>query len=737
MIKLDDIVFSKGALPEGWTESKRDWSFEEGAIRVGKAAHFHLPLPGDGWERVRVEVEVESDAGAIVGCGEGALSVWVDLKSGISRVAVYEMAEVARQPLTLPPGGRRCRIAFELDEAHVRGFVEGVEAVAAPHPGPSQPFRWVELQLWGGCLLHRVRLLGERPAPGVPCGVKKEDGFYLEVCVDFIDDLRAGPWTAETFDQLFREFESWGVKRCHWICYGGSRDGWWYGARGVAGHHARLTFENVGDIFAQAVRSAHRYGIEIYALLKPFDMGFWPTHGEGTAEAAAEGKLRYNGGWIYWIADFAARNRQWITARKPALAGESTVGLIQRIDLVKEDEKEASFHVGEVRLYVSDDNVGYRLYDGPMVREEVVEEYPVWEHTASGGRPTGRLRKASVLRMHGLAIASRYIALGVDGADGSFANDLLNLVHLFGEKGEERRLTYGLKARVPGSSATERPDFRSAGVEFDVWPGTASAIFPGFDGIRARWALDSRERFLAVARGKETGPVAVFSPAFPEVRAWWLGWLKESLDAGADGIELRVRNHHGPLTWGEFGFEKPVRDEFLRRHGVDLWETDDFDKEAWRRLRGEGYTQFLREARALALSYGKPMGLHLSPTLNMEPDQGAAMEIHWDWRAWLLEGLADSVTMKEIWPGTRFAQEILSLTRPRGIATIFAPYANLLWRRPGGEEVVENWIHRARNHGYDGFQYYEGASVTTRTPCDGLKMLQPGLRTLFQREFSG
>jgi hypothetical protein len=346
------------------------------------------------------------------------------------------------------------------------------------------------------------------------------------------------------------------------------------------------------------------------------------------------------------------------------------------------------------------------------------------------------------MRLKDLEVRSPYLALAVEGRGESFANTLINLIHVFGENGEERRLTYGLMAR----SAAGEPDhcdlrgrvqdFRTLGVEFDCWPGTPTNVFPDYDGIRARCALDGAAGLLAVARGKEQGPIAMLSPSFAEVQDWWLTWVQDCLDAGADGIELRVRNHHSTLTWREFGFEKPVRDEFLRRYGVDLWETDDFNLTAWRRLRGEAYTQFYRRVRELARRCGKPMGLHVSPTTGiMEAEQGAAMEIFWDWRRWISEGLCDSVTMKEIWPRTPLAEEVLSLARPRHLRTIFCPYANNLWRKPGGERVVADWIRLAREGSYDGYQLYECCAVVRAAKDGSITMEQPALRELFQRQF--
>ena len=116
------------------------------------------------------------------------------------------------------------------------------------------------------------------------------------------------------------------------------------------------------------------------------------------------------------------------------------------------------------------------------------------------------------------------------------------------------------------------------------------------------------------------------------------------------------------------------------------------------------------------------------------------MDIHCDWRAWLDEGLADSVTLKEIWPRTRFAEEILAHTRPRGIPVIFCPYANAryLWQ-PGapGVAVCADWIRLAREGGFDGYQFYECAAVVRATPGGDVVMEQPALRDLFRQEFHG
>ena len=745
MRELMNFTFENGKLPPEWMEREREFSFERAALRSGNAFSADFIVPGNGWRKVRVEMEVEPIHGAAIACGDGSHTISVDLKRCRHSILNYGPSELAEARKEISPKAGFYLVAFEFDNGRLSARVDGDDVISAVAPQPQTVAGLIRIQFRDDCLVRRVTVLGdgalERPLYSCPPRVSKD--FVLEVNVDLPDDLMHAPFTTDMFDQMFTEFNRWGVRRVHWIYYGGAKSGLWDCCiQGLAYRNWVKTVEKMGELFPAAVKSAHAHGLEIFGLIKPFDMGFFESFGEGTPAAKAHGKLARIGGPIGWIANFAAQRRDLITSRKPGAFGPARSEAFTRIDLVKEDDRPAAFSVDDIRLFISDDNAAYRPYEGPMTREERIEEYPVWEHTASGGRPTGRNRRARVMRLKNLDIRSKYMALTVEGREESFANSLVNLIHVFGEHEEERRLTYGLMSRaVPAEPErcnlpTRVPDFRTLGVEFDCWPGTPTNVFPDYDGIRASYALDGPSGILAVARGKEQGPIAMLSPSFAEVQDWWLTWVQDCLDAGADGIELRVRNHHNTLTWREFGFEKPVRDEFLKRYGVDIWITDDFDPAAWRQLRGEAYTQFYRRVRDLTRRHGKPMGLHISPTTaGMEPEQGAAMEIHWDWRRWLGEGLCDSVTMKELWPRTSLAEEVLSLARPRNIRTIFCPYANNLWRKPGGERIVADWIRLAREGGYDGYQLYECCAVVRGSKDGRITMEQPALRELFRREF--
>lgn len=741
MEKIIEADFAAGRLPDGWWEESRSLSFEKGRLRSNRATVLKFFLPGNGWEKMRIEVDM--DAAERIDYSDGTLTLSVNLKTARNNLARYDIGTLVETGNFQPGGGKREKAAFQIDRGHWSMEIDNETVLKHDIPGTAAVSGLQELRFVGNCLIRRVRVLGDFPLafPAHGYSARKNAPFHLEAAVDFSSDLQFAPWTRDTFDQFFAELKSWGAKRCHWIHYGRMAEGWWPLAD-IAGKNAMETFRRCGEILPAAVEAAHRHGIQVYALLKPFDMGLFGTFPFGSAEAAQYGKLNRVGGSVHWITDFSAKNRGFIMARKPSAHGPSGAEKWTRIDVVKEDAEPCAFDIEALAILVSDDNLNYRPYDGPMVKGEVLENYPLWTHTASGGKANGSFRAVRIFRFSNLHLTSEYVAVTVDSKGASFANDLVNLIHVFGENGEDRMITYGVRPRVtafhPAEGAIRNPvmqDFKTAGIEFDTW-FRVTAIFPGYHPVRERFVFDGGHGFVGLARGKDAGPVAALSPSFPEVRGWWLAWIEDALKAGTDGIDLRVRNHHNPITWAEYGFERPVRDEFLSRYGVDIWETDDFDHGAWRRLRGEAYTGFVRDAKKLADRYHRRLGVHVSPTLNMEPDEGGSMEMHWDWRTWIDEGLADHVTMKEVWPGSRFAEEVLSHTQPRRIPVVFSPYANGSWRQGGGEEICANWIKIAREKGYDGFQFYECASVIQATSGGKLHLRRPALRALFQSIFA-
>ena len=78
-----------------------------------------------------------------------------------------------------------------------------------------------------------------------------------------------------------------------------------------------------------------------------------------------------------------------------------------------------------------------------------------------------------------------------------------------------------------------------------------------------------------------------------------------------DGIALYTYVENNGFRYPEeYGFNRPIVEEFKRRYGVDI-RTQPFGKPAWYRLRGEYVTQLFRELHAALARQGKKLSIVL------------------------------------------------------------------------------------------------------------------------------
>ena len=745
MEKIISHVFGLDKTPENWSflgllGKSSMYAFRDDGLLID--GRLTIPFYGKAWGKFKVEIEVVPVAGEVsLECFDESRVIRVGLRSPIffshkiyRNLTACPIAE--SNTSVIPQKGSRL-VVFEFDHGKMRGFVDDREVITAVDPEPQPVFGRVIMNFWGETLVKRLDIFAD-DALNVPVLPPRKSGeFHLEVAVDFCDDLDYAAFDRNMFDKLFRELKSWGTKRVQWIDHGNKKFGWWdHVPEGDITVNYSKTHAAVGDVIRAAVDAAHSRDIELYGVFKPFDVGIQHSFGEGTPEAIKYGKIMRVGGPVDWIMDFAADHQEYLMARKPVNFGQIKNNVINRIDLVKEDDQSPDITMDDIEIWVSNDNATYQLYRGPMEKRETIEDYPLWEHTSSGGRLTGEKKRCVVFRLENMKINEKYIALVCRKIANSFGNTLVNLIHVFDEKGEERLVTYGAVPRLGDQTeySQRKARFQEVGIEFDKYPGAPTGWRPCSDGIRRRFVLDTAQGLLAIAKGKDRGELAALSPSFVATRDFWLEVVDEMLAAGVDGVDLRFANHQWTFTWDEFGFEDPVVDEFKKRYGIDLRNTDDFDRAALRRLRGEAYTQFYREAKQLVARHRKKMGLHIEPWMDVEPEIGGAMGMHLDWRTWLKEGLADSITMKDVRPHSRFAHEILTYTRPRGIPVVYSLW-NSLWGGNENIQLTRNAITEAQEGGYNGFQFYESSAVVKGTSAGDLIMEQPALREVFGEFF--
>jgi len=135
---------------------------------------------------------------------------------------------------------------------------------------------------------------------------------------------------------------------------------------------------------------------------------------------------------------------------------------------------------------------------------------------------------------------------------------------------------------------------------------------------------------------KEGTPISNLSLAYPQVRQYWLGLLRETLDYGIDGIQLHL-NRSEPYVF----YEEPVVSAFKEKYGVDP-RTLSVEDPKWVAHCAEYVTQFVREVRALVDEKpGRQLGITISGRKN--GFRAFYEENQCDVETWLRERLVDYI----------------------------------------------------------------------------------------------
>ena len=133
--------------------------------------------------------------------------------------------------------------------------------------------------------------------------------------------------------------------------------------------------------------------------------------------------------------------------------------------------------------------------------------------------------------------------------------------------------------------------------------------------------------------------------AYPEVRSHSCSRFMNLLqNTDFDGLFVCLRSQSRPADFADqFGFNEPVRQDYLSRFGRDIC-AEDFDLQVWRDLLGEYLTTFLSELReginrlGVRLALGAPRGEVLGPPLGNTTLQ---------WRDWVKKGLIDELIINQ------------------------------------------------------------------------------------------
>ncbi len=209
--------------------------------------------------------------------------------------------------------------------------------------------------------------------------------------------------------------------------------------------------------------------------------------------------------------------------------------------------------------------------------------------------------------------------------------------------------------------------------------------------------------------------------------------VRYCLDQGVDGINFRTSNHtQSPEAW-EYGFNEPVIEAAGGRT----------DYPSIRRINGNAFTRFLREARELIKSRGKSITIHLYSQMLMPDDRNDRLSyippnFEWQWETWIRE-IADDLEFRGAWtlrPGnlSQVLDIFSSVTRAANKPFYFQGNMKELGFN-GPHHFTRAEIDMIHNYpGIDGFVLYETANFTRMKEKGGIEG-SPDVRDLLKNHF--
>ncbi len=425
-------------------------------------------------------------------------------------------------------------------------------------------------------------------------------------------------------DDLHRELASMGVTRHQFM----------YNPRSTYYENYPHGF----DLLAEVADSAHKYGLEIYNVIKPFENGgfaaFLPTTMPFPEHSDAFKDLRgiCPGAWT-----FAAEHPEMNLKRKPGTP--DVKGPVTAIRLIKSDNRNYRISQEHISIWSSASNNNFVEYTGPVKYEETVlsrYRFPYW-------------RQCNALVFSGLQLPEnhKYILIKCSLADsqGNFSNEYGNILELLNQDGEIIPHTMGKEpVDLKDHMRIFKSDLQLKQIRYLQNPLVQAEInnpermkyhyndFYKFgENLSSQWTTLDKDGFLMAVCGKPEYMLGTLHPIYPEVREEWLRLTKYCLDRGADGINFRAANHTRMDEFWEYGYNEPV----LKASGGKT------DFPTISKINGDAYTLFLRQARDQIKSRGKNMTIHLHTTMlkpdDRKPSTSLPPNFEWQWPTWVQE----------------------------------------------------------------------------------------------------
>ena len=464
--------------------------------------------------------------------------------------------------------------------------------------------------------------------------------FSLGVTYDIPDNFCANYYTPARLEEEMRRFAKWGIDRVYWLEYGPMSPFWNFWIK-----NAGPSFKACGDLLPVAVKKARESGMEFYGIFKVWDMSF---NGHTDAHAPTRKIMDMDNKAFSGMPEIAA-HQEWMMQANPAWIKKAAFP-VKELTFYSENPIRP-VKAGDIKLFVSQANQKFKPYRGRFTIKQGVVKRPHYRYTPAGKVPEAGTVKNWFLTLSGLNIKTPYVALQMGKKPFSVTNYTFTLAEGRSADGSEVPLTFSMSGEAVNG-------FRF-GKDHGGWSMTTAGVL-----TKRTWAGG----YLGLTFQEGTIIPSLLEPSFDGARSIWLDHVRRILDNGADGVDIRILCHHNSCSdWLRYAFAEPVRQEFRKRCGRDV-EPREEDYAEVRKIRGDFFTRFLRDARKLTASYGKKLAVHCEARAEATLENDTAMQIHWDWDTWLSEGIMDEITLKYWAADSVFVHEkILPIARRKNI----------------------------------------------------------------------
>ncbi len=534
----------------------------------------------------------------------------------------------------------------------------------------------------------------------------------IHTATDYPDDVLANRkfFDSGHLDSLFKSIAAHGVSRHEWI---------------VNTHTAYAMESPPGfDLFSEAAKAAHRHGVEVHAVFKPFER--FPHYAPHTIPQPQPHVWSDLYGTLQPIPEFTVKNPHLCLHRRAG--DEDRPGPVTAIRLVRSNAEPTRLRRGHLSIWTTSRLGEWRQWAGDFSVSDTVEFRSYITYIGD----------CRVVTLSGLNIPQSevYIEIRVndDWQGESFSHHPEALIELVGENGEILPTTPATIGSDPKSfkkftsdpllsrinPCMDDPEFANFARTEDLdalWEGHREIGWPWRRGACVDIAVN---RSATIARGT-LQRMPILHPGYPEVQEHWLGQIKQLLEAGFDGINIRPGTHY------QFRSTPPEAYGF---NEIALARVENpGNAAAVAAANGTFFTEFLHQARELIVDrYHRSIGIHvLAPYFYDRDENGVQQEfalIDWQWKEWIRD-IADYVEFRGLMgfrplTGRLMTERVANVCRRHGKPLIVQSNRRIIAAHQ--MEAVRDELQWAINHpDISAYQLYETANFSRLNTDDEIQ----------------